>query len=361
MIDVDVDDGIARLKRSLDLAHALDAHEHVARAYTNLGSSCATYRRFAEADRQLRAGIAYCQERDLDSWRLYMSSWLAQSLMEQGRWDAAGLLAADVLRHPHLSPISRIAALAVTATIAIRRGTGGGDAAAALDEALALAEPTGEGQRIVPVVVARAEAAWTAGRPVADEVARADGLPHLRTWYVGELAWWGRRGGASRNVASLDLPPPDLPPPAEPFALMLAGRTAEAVAAWGAIGSPFWQAMALVESDRPADVRDGVAQLRSLGAVATVDAVLRDLRAAGKPVPRGPRPTSQANPAGLTGREFEVLGLLAAGLSNADIAARLYLSEKTASHHVSAVLRKLGEPTRSLAVAAARRRGIVPT
>src|SRR6201999_1379981 len=75
MIDVDVDDGIARLKRSLDLAHALDAHEHVARAYTNLGSSCVMYRRFAEADRQLRAGIAYCQERDLDSWRLYMSAW----------------------------------------------------------------------------------------------------------------------------------------------------------------------------------------------------------------------------------------------------------------------------------------------
>jgi DNA-binding NarL/FixJ family response regulator len=46
-------------------------------------------------------------------------------------------------------------------------------------------------------------------------------------------------------------------------------------------------------------------------------------------------------------------------MSNADIAARLYLSQKTAGHHVSAVLRKLGEPTRSRAVAAAVRRGIV--
>jgi hypothetical protein len=185
----------------------------VARAYTNLGSSCVTYRRLAEADRRLRAGIAYCQDRDLDSWRLYMSAWLARSLTERGRWDAAGWLAADVLRHPHLSPVSRIAALAVTATIAIRRGTA--DADVALEEALALAEPTGEGQRIVPVVVARAEAAWTVGRGVADELARANGLTHLRTWDVGELAWWARRGGTSR-----DIPPSGVPPPAEPLALM---------------------------------------------------------------------------------------------------------------------------------------------
>jgi DNA-binding NarL/FixJ family response regulator len=54
-----------------------------------------------------------------------------------------------------------------------------------------------------------------------------------------------------------------------------------------------------------------------------------------------------------------VLGLLAQGLSNADLAARLYLSEKTVGHHVSALLRKLGEPTRSKAVASALRRGIV--
>jgi DNA-binding NarL/FixJ family response regulator len=61
----------------------------------------------------------------------------------------------------------------------------------------------------------------------------------------------------------------------------------------------------------------------------------------------------------LTGRELEVLQLLADGLSNADVAQRLYLSEKTVGHHVSAVLRKLGEPTRSRAVAAALRRRVI--
>jgi DNA-binding NarL/FixJ family response regulator len=41
------------------------------------------------------------------------------------------------------------------------------------------------------------------------------------------------------------------------------------------------------------------------------------------------------------------------------MADRLFLSEKTVGHHVSSVLRKLGEPTRSRAVAAAIRQGIV--
>jgi len=76
-------------------------------------------------------------------------------------------------------------------------------------------------------------------------------------------------------------------------------------------------------------------------------------------VPRGPRPASRGHPAGLTAREIEVLGLVADGLSYAEVAERLILSEKTVGHHVSAVLRKLSEPTRSKAVATALRLGIM--
>ena len=48
------------------------------------------------------------------------------------------------------------------------------------------------------------------------------------------------------------------------------------------------------------------------------------------------------------------------GVSNAEIAGRLYLSEKTVHHHVSAILRKLGVGSRGQAVYAAAQRGLIP-
>jgi DNA-binding NarL/FixJ family response regulator len=76
-------------------------------------------------------------------------------------------------------------------------------------------------------------------------------------------------------------------------------------------------------------------------------------------LPRGPRATTRENPAELTARELEVLGLVAEGLRNADIAERLFLSERTVAHHVSAILRKLGVRSRAQAGAEAARMGIV--
>ena len=65
-------------------------------------------------------------------------------------------------------------------------------------------------------------------------------------------------------------------------------------------------------------------------------------------VPQRPRVSTRANPAGLTNRQLDVAKLVARGFTNAEIAARLYISPKTADHHVSAVLTKLGvdQPTR---------------
>ena len=126
------------------------------------------------------------------------------------------------------------------------------------------------------------------------------------------------------------------------------GRAREASDAWTAIGRPFWAALALTAGD-PAAAAEAVAAMLRLEAPASAQAVRRDLGRRGLPVPRGPRAVARANPAGLTARELDVLRCLVDGLSDAEIATRLTLSERTVGHHVSAVLRKLGVPTRSRA------------
>jgi DNA-binding NarL/FixJ family response regulator len=73
--------------------------------------------------------------------------------------------------------------------------------------------------------------------------------------------------------------------------------------------------------------------------------------------PHGKPGTSSAFPQ-LTGREIEILDLLARGLSNHAISARLYLSDKTVRNHVSNILAKTGAPDRHAAADMARRAGL---
>ena len=97
--------------------------------------------------------------------------------------------------------------------------------------------------------------------------------------------------------------------------------------------------------------RGGV--LRLAGCTAELDRATALLRALGGPARTGVRRVGS-----LTDREEEVLALVSQGLSNPQIAERLYISRKTASHHVSNVLTKLGVQNRAEAAAWAAAHGL---
>jgi len=139
---------------------------------------------------------------------------------------------------------------------------------------------------------------------------------------------------------------------------MIDGDWRGAAESWAARGCPYLRAEALSGGDGDA-IAEALRVFDGFGAVVPARRLRAGLRDRGLPVPRGPRRSTAADPAGLTTRQAEVLTLLADGLSNAQIAARLTVSVKTVDHHVSAVLGKLGVPSRGQAAAIARRRGLI--
>ena len=130
---------------------------------------------------------------------------------------------------------------------------------------------------------------------------------------------------------------------------------------WRAIGDRYQVALCLSESDEPRRLVEALAIAEELGAEALAPRLRRRMRRLGLSVPRGPRPSTRANPVGLTSRQLEILSLVGTGATNAEIARLLYLSPKTVEHHVGAVLAKLRVTTRAAAVAQAHELGLVDT
>jgi ATP/maltotriose-dependent transcriptional regulator MalT len=347
--------GRAQLEASLSLATELALQDDAARAHLNRSEIAVDWRDGEHAEAYLDQAIDFCVERDLDPYALCVMGARALWRFWRGAWDAAAEDAELVLGHPRVPRVDRIPALVVLARLRALRGDPG--AQPLLDEALELARPTGELHRLAPVAAARAEAAWLSGEiATAVEEARAGyDLAHRRAnpWVLGELATWLWRVGE-------ELPARALETCAAPYAAEMRGDWRAAAETWQAHGFPLERALALARADEEDPAREAVASLRALGARRAADVVAAELRERGyRGLPRGPRRATRSNAALLTARQLQVLGLLAEGLSNAEIGARLFIAPKTAEHHVSAILGKLEAPNRLAAVRRASDLGLL--
>ena len=220
------------------------------------------------------------------------------------------------------------------------------DAETLLERAWGTATRTNSVQAIALAGIARVESAWLAGdHRAAAELAR---VPLERTAgrgaerYHGELLRYLARCGHPVTA------PAGCPPE---FALGIGGDWRGAAELWESIGAPYEHALELAGSGRRPELLTALATLDRLGAQAAATLARRELRRLG--VTHLPRRRTRTNPAGLTDRQLEVLGLLAEGLTNAEIADRLVVSVRTVDHHVAAILAKLNVTSRREAARAA--------
>lgn len=345
----EVDRGVGYLVQSLDVARTEGLEVRVMSALGMLGSGLGEMVELELSEHYLCECIEFSEAHEFTP--SYTQAWLALVHVYRGRWDEGARLASALLRRAP-DPISRISAQIALGRVRARRGDPG--AFDALDEALELSRPGGHLQRLGHVHAARAEAAWLAGDTErAVEEARAAyplALEKRHLWFAGELAYWQWKADALDEV-------PDWI--AEPYRLQLAGDARRAAVAWQARGCPYEAARALAEADDEEILLEALVELERLGAGPAAKLVRQTLRAQGAAVPRGPRPSTRANPGELTARELDVLRLVAAGKRNAAVAAELVLSPRTVDHHVSAILRKLQVRTRGEATATASELGLL--
>jgi class 3 adenylate cyclase/DNA-binding CsgD family transcriptional regulator/tetratricopeptide (TPR) repeat protein len=414
-----LEEGITDLEEGRRIARELANVDDLGRSHANLATVLDQAGRSADAVEVFLAGVEVV--RQVGALGRYGPNLLpdaANALLSLGGRDEAERLLDQVFDLDLRSPGLRARPLIVRGTLRLRTGDLPGaqaDLRLVLDDIPAPLDP----QDVTPVLAGLAEVALWDGRLGDARAAVADGLEAVAAaeepYWVSELGRTGlavaaalaeqaraRRADAEEQAArqladrliervQAAVTAPDVVPTPVVEANRLAieaewsrvagtsdpERWAATAQAWEALGYPWqagyarWrQAEALLGSGAPKPeaaeplraahamaVRLGAAPLRhELELLAQRGRIA--LAAPAEPAAAEPEAPSVAASLGLTAREVEVLALVADGRTNRQIAETLFISDKTASVHVSRILTKLGVAGRGEAAAIAHRLGL---
>ena len=195
---------LVALEEALEEAHTAGRPNIAVSGFLLVGGAAIAQRRPELAERCIAAGIALSDEHSQELDRLYLLAYRARLELDRGAWDDAAATAGIVLRTRRTSTTPRIHGLVVLALVRLRRGDP--DVEPLLDEAWALAEPTGELGRIWPVAAARAEAAWLAEDADAVDAATVKALALARALddsaVLAELSVWRKRVGFDSDATA---------------------------------------------------------------------------------------------------------------------------------------------------------------
>jgi DNA-binding NarL/FixJ family response regulator len=392
-----VDDGLSYMRQHLALANETRVPRLLGVNYANHPEALVWVDRPEEALSLAREGIARAGEFGFDFYLLLIVGNQVRALAELNRWDEA-LDAVDDPADQGADVFTRLPMDLARADVHLKRGDRTEAAAliAASAEVLTGQDDVQHGTElsVLQALLALLEGRWTDARAAVREGLRV-ALSADNQHRAARVVWAGVRVEADAgfpdalaradeiltageaHLAALEADGVLLLPRTRRFlALARAERSRlaeQSPAAWEAVAEiaahdrhllgyarfRSAEALLLTRGSRQQAVTaltEAAAIATSLGAAplaADVRALAERARVSLPAAPPAPAPT---DPHGLTAREAEVLALVGRGLTNAEIAAELFISVKTASVHVSNILRKLGLKSRIQAAAVAQRR-----
>jgi DNA-binding CsgD family transcriptional regulator len=372
-----MDEGWQLLEEAIAEAGQTCQEAEAARGYRMVGSSASELTEYDRAERWLTEGVRYAENAELWNHRHYMASHLAHVQWATGQWDAAAQTAEGALADGRGGITTRITAQYVLGYLAMGRGDWEA-AGQLLAEALAAGERMAELQRLSPPLWGLAEAARCQGdydtaltrcergyRASAEVMDAASLFPYLITGVRAYLALgdvdaaqeWSGRVGAVLTARAI---PGALPAIGHGQGLILLAR-GDTSAAYQAVESArdawrarrrFWEGtwavrdLAVIASKarRRGEAALLLDETRALAAAAGATTLVDDAERLARAWGPG-RHVDPWHP--LSEREFEVAELVAAGLTNRQIAQRLVVSPKTISAHITHILTKLGAGRRA--------------